>query len=279
MKRWSKKVLLFLSVCLLGAGLIPVRVHADVLIEIDDSFYRGHQKECDYFFRRYTVNAPEGYAAIWESPLSSRQREILANGVSFYTNWHYTDDKGETWCAVMTGKMNDQGYDTIRGWMRTSDCLAETDYISFRETYGEEFVEYNRAYGKALEEAETVVLWTYPCSGEVRADGIEAEWFDGRDFDVCWQDPQGRMWAFVGYCYGIRNTWICLDEPANAELEADGSILPQTEVIYPAADHPPGAKSGVSGLAAGAVLGVTAVTGLLLWVFFGRKRRAGGEKE
>lgn len=275
MKRWRKTVLFILAACLLWAGITPTKLRADVLIEIDDSFYRTHQKDCDYFYRSYTVNAPEGYAAVWESPLSSRQREILANGISVSGNWHYTDDKGETWCAVMTGKMNNQGYETIRGWMKTSDCLAKADYISFREAHGEEFVKYDQAYGKALAEAETVVLWKYPCSGEISADEIDAGWFEGWTFDDCWQDPQGRMWAFVGYCYGIRNTWICLDDPSDTELGAEKNVLPQRSVIYPAAEHLPGAKSGVTGLTIGAVLGVTAATGLLLWAFFVRKRRAG----
>lgn len=276
-KKANRILLCLLSACLLWLGPIPAKVCADVLIEVDDSFWRAHQEDCDYFYRSYMVNAPEGYAAIWESPTSARQREILSNGVSVYSNWHYTDDKGETWFAVMTGEMNYRGYDTIRGWMKTSDCLVKADYIRFREVYGQEFVEYDQAYGKALAEAETVVLWEYPCSGKVKADEIDAEWFDNWNFEACWKDPQGRMWAFVNYCYGIRNTWLCLDDPANAELEADESILPQTEVIYPAAEHLPGAKSGVTGLTVGAVLGVTAVTGVLLWVFFVRKRRAGKE--
>lgn len=276
-KKLSKILICLLSVCLLSLGPLPARVHADVLIEIDDSFYRGHRKECDYFYRSNTVNAPEGYAVLWESPLSSGQREVLANGTSIYSNWHYTDDKGETWCAVMTGKMNNQGYDTIRGWIKTSDCLAALDYISFQEAYGEEFVEYDPAYGKALEEAEEVVLWKYPCSGKIIADGIDGEWFESPHFGTCWKDPKGRMWAFVGYCYGIRNTWICLDDPSNTGLEADETVLPRTETIYPAADRLPEARKGSVGLAVGAVLGVMAVTGVLLWVFFVRKRRTGGE--
>lgn len=171
LKTKTKILICLLAVCLLSLGLLPGKVRADVLFEIDDSFYRAHRRECDYFYRSYTVNAPEGYAVLWESPLSSGQREVLANETSVYGNWHYTDDKGEIWCAVMTGKMNPQGYDIIRGWIKTSDCLADLDYISFQEAYGEQFVEYDPAYGEALKEAETVVLWKYPCSGEIREIG------------------------------------------------------------------------------------------------------------
>ncbi len=277
MKKIGKTLKLLALVCLLWLGLAPARVRADLLVEVDDSFWRAHQDECAYYYRSYTVNAPEGYAAIWASPLSSKQREVLANGVSIYSNWHYTDDAGEIWCAVMAGEMNHQGYDTIRGWMKTSDCMVRADHIQFEEVYGQEFVKYKGTYGEALADAETVVLWEYPCSGEIRAEEIDAEWFDNWNIGPCWQDPRGRMWAYVSYCYGIRSTWICLDDPANPYLEADESILPQTEVIYPAADQLPEVKSGVTGLMVGAVLGVMAVTGLLLWVFFVKKRKAGDE--
>ena len=277
MRRLRKTWKLLLLAGLLWLGFVPARVRADVLVEVDDSFWRAHQDECSYFYRSYTVNAPEGYAAIWASPLSSKQREVLTNGVSIYSNWHYTDDAGEVWCAVMTGEMNYKGYDMIRGWMKTSDCMVRADYFQFQEVYGQEFEVYKGTHGKALAEAETVVLWEYPCSGEIRAEDIDAEWFDNWNIGPCWEDPQGRMWAFVTYCYGIRNTWICLDDPSNADLEADESILPQTETIYPAAEYLPGAKKGVTGLAVGAVLGVMAVTGLLLWVFFVKKRKSGGE--
>lgn len=275
----SRVFMCLLTACLLSLGLLPLRVRADVLFEIDDSFYRAHSRECDYYYRCYTVNAPEGHAVLWESPLSSRQREVLANETSVYGNWHYTDDKGETWCAVMTGEMNRQGYDTIRGWIKTSDCLEPLDHISFQNIHGEEFVEYDPAYGEALKEVETVVLWEYPCSGIIRGEEIDAEWFrESGSFGNCWEDPQGRMWAYVGYCYGIRNTWICLDDPSNADMEADESVLQQSCIRYTAAERLPKPDRGVTGLTIGAVLGVMAVTGVLLWVFFVKKRRTGGEK-
>lgn len=274
-----KKIFIcLLSVCLLSMGLIPAKVHADVLIEIDDSFWRAHQKDCDYLYRSYTVNAPEGYAPLWESPVSSNQREILSNDTSVWGNWHYTDAQGETWCAVTEGKWNSRGEEIIRGWIKTSDCLVDPDYISFQEAYGHEFVEYDPAYGQALKEAETVVLWKYPCSGQIEADGIDAEWFresDGRGFNTCWKDPQGRMWAFVGYCYGIRNTWICLDDPADTDIQMERSILQESCIRYPAAERLPEPDRGITGLTIGAVLGVVAVTVVMLWFFFVRKRRKG----
>lgn len=280
MEKAKRAVTCLLAVWLLSMGLLPAKVHADVLIEIDDSFWQAHQRECDYLYRTYTVNGEEGYAAVWESPVSARQKELLTNGTPIWSSWHYTDGKGETWCAVMTGEMNSSGYEEISGWIRTSDCLVNPDYISFREAYEQEFVEYDPAYDKALEGLDTVVLWRYPCSGSIVMDGMDAAGLqDMQSFHTCWRDPQGRMWAFVGYCYGIRNTWICLDDPANPELEADENVIPGDAVVYPAADQLPAVKNGVTGLTIAAVLAVVAVTGVLLWFFFGRKRRWGKEKD
>ncbi len=267
-----------LSVCLLAVFLPPAEVHADVLIEVADSFWESHRKDCDYLFRRYTANGPEGYIALWESPVSSRQEEILANGTEIAGGWRYADSRGEIWCAISSGKMNHQGQEEIRGWVRTSECLVTPDHTSFQEAHGQEFVAYDPAYDHALDGLEKVVLWEYPCSGVTAAEEIDAEWFRNYDsladcFSTCWEDPQGRLWAYVGYCYGIRSTWICLDAPADASLKADGTVLPQTATVYPPADKLPSAKSGVTGLTVGAVAAVTAVTVLLLWLFFGRKRR------
>lgn len=276
MRKTKKLVICLLSVFLLSLGLAPAKVYADVLIEVDDSFWRAHQKDCDYFSRSYMVNGDQGYAILWESPVSSRQKEVMSNGTAVHGNWHYTDGGGEIWCAVATGEINSHGYETIKGWIKTSDCLVNPDYISFAETHKEEFVEYDPAYDNALEGLETVVLWTYPCSGKVRTERMDAAGLqDRRVFDICWKDPQGRMWAFVGCCYGVRNTWICLDDPANPELEADAGVVPQDAVVYPAADHLPSVKNGVTGLTVAAVLSVVAVTSVLLWVFFVRKRRKG----
>lgn len=281
MKKNMLKRVLFcvLAACLLSQGLMPARARADVVLELNDSFWRSNREECDYVYRSYTVNGPEGYAVLWESPVSSRQREILTNGTSVYGNWHYTDKKGETWCAVPGEGWSSTGEENVRGWIKTSECLAVPDHISFQEAYGEEFTGYDPAYDGAFDGVDTVVLWTYPGSGVIEADGIDADWFRRSEdyayvFNTCWRDGQGRLWAFVGYCYGIRNTWICLDDPANGELEMEADILPQDAVVYPPADELPVVHSGVTGYVIGGVLAVIAATVLLLWIFFVRKRRA-----
>jgi len=266
----KKLFLLLLALCLLTGS-----ASADALVPLDDSFWETHLDACDYLYRAYTVNSPEGYAAIWESPKSSRQRETVPNGAEVRGDWHYTDGSGEIWCAVY---IDERGYSgsKIRGWVKTSECAPVLDYISFKEAHGEEFVGYDPAYDHVFDEIETFVLWTYPCSGKIHTGSLDADWYrdnttPGEAFDTCWRDGEGRLWAFVGYCYGHWNAWVCLDDPANTELAAGEDPLPEV-TIYPAAKRVPPPNSGVTALTIGAVAAVVVVTGGLLFVFF-RKRR------
>ncbi len=265
-----------LLVCLLALCVLTGSASADVLVELDDSFWRAHRDECDYLYRAYTVNSPEGYAAIWESPKSSRQKETLPNGTKVSGIWHYTDGGGEVWCAVYGEGWSDRG-ENVRGWIRTSECTPVPDYISCKETHGEEFVGYDRAYDHAFDALETFVLWTYPCSGVVSDEDMDAEWYQRNEtpanaFSTCWRDGEGRLWAFVAYCYGHRNAWVCLDDPANTELAADETLLPEVTLYPPAEQVPAPNSSGVTALTIGAVAAVVVVTGGLLFVFF-RKRK------
>lgn len=268
----KKFFVLFLTI-----ALFTTTVSADILIEIDDSFWEQNKNNCDYLYRSYTINSPEGYAAIWESPISSRQKETLVNGKTIGGIWHYTDNLGEIWCAVQTGEMDHRGYEKISGWIKTSECLPIPDYISFREAHEQEFVGYDHSYDHAFEDLEQVTLWVYPCSGRITSEQVDARWFrentiPAETFSTCWEDSHGRLWAFVNYCYGIRNTWICLDDPASTELEADETVLPQDAVIYPPIDQAPPPKNEIASFTIGAVLAVTVVSAGLLWIFFVKKR-------
>ncbi len=267
-----------LLVCLLALCVLTGSASADVLIEIDDSFWKAHQDECDYFYRTYTVNSPEGYAAIWESPKSSQQKETVPNGTEVGGIWHYTDGSGEVWCAVYGSGRSDRG-ENVRGWVKTSECTPVPDHISFEEAHGQEFVGFDHAYDHAFEEIDTFVLWTYPCSGVVHTERLGAEWYrdnttPAEAFDTCWRDGEGRLWAFVAYCYGHRNAWVCLDDPAGTELAADETLLPEV-TVYPPAEQVPPPSGGVTALTIGAVAAVVAVTGGLLFVFFRRKKAPG----
>lgn len=271
-----KKLLL----CLLTAVLLAITVFADILIELDDSFWRIHQSGCVDRYRSYIVNSPEGYAALWESPVSSKQTEILANGAELGGLWHYTDGKGETWFAVQGGKRNGMGKETVRGWCRASDCIVTPDWISFEEAHSAEFEGWDQAYDHVFDGAEGMILWSYPGSGEVKGDLREVpDWLrdsPAGSLDTCWRDRKGRMWAYLNYIYGYRNVWLCLDDLSGTDIEKDESVMPKRDPIYPAADKLPPPSSGTGGLTIVSVVSLMAVTILLLFLFF---RKNPGKKE
>ena len=91
----------------------------------------------------------------------------------------------------------------------------------------------------------------------------------------CLLYTSGRLWGFVNYCYGWRNTWVCLSDPDNTDLAADPEVLPEKTVYYPAADPVPAPSSGVSGLAAVLVVLVVAGTAVLIPVVCRGGRRPG----
>lgn len=258
--------------CLFSAVLLAVTVFADILIELDDSFWRNHQDDCVSRYREYTVNSPEGYAALWESPVSSRQTEVLSNGTKLSGLWHYTDQKGEKWFAVQSGKRNDNLEEIIRGWCKASDCYVEPDEVSFEEAYSSEFAGWDSAYDHVFTGADKLILWKYPCSGEVEGELEEVpDWLrnsPGQELNTCWRDPQGRMWTYLNYIFGYRNVWICLDNLSNADIGKDESILSLPESIYPAAGDPPKPSTGTGGLTIAAVVSVAAITIILLVMLF-----------
>lgn len=259
-----------LCTLLLALVLLSPAALADVLIEPRDDFYESHTEECEYLFRRYTANGEEGYVTLFESPKSSRERENMANGEVFASGWRYAD----TWLAVFG-----EGGEDIRGWVKLADCVPVPDYISFQEAHEAEFVPYDAGtYDRAFDDLESVVLWSYPGAGQEGINEADGAWFQNGDngpgdfSETCWEDDQGRMWGFVSYCYGIRNTWVCLSDPGNRELEANPEVIPQEGPSYPAATTLPPPTSGVSGLTVGLVVLVVAATAVLIPVLTRRKK-------
>lgn len=283
----------------LSVGLFPERVSADVVIEIDydDAFLKEYRKECQEIQRSFIVNSPKGYLTVCKSPVSSKVKKKLENGTEIQGIWKYTDENGEEWYAIRS----EEDYDEILGWVRTSECFPVPDHIAFCERYQDEFTEFDPAYADAFEGVDAVTLWKYPCSGVVVADGMGTGFLSdcdnpGEVFLHFWRDPEGRLWGHIGYLYGIRNTWICLDNPAATDIEADENVLPLTPEAYPtkqegseeaedsektvdSADRESLGDNGITLLTVGAVLSVTGVTAVLLLVLFGGQRKKNREKE
>ena len=264
MKTLRHVLLLTLLLCLLAAPAI----RADAIIEPEgDSFYSSHRDDVQYLFRAYIANGADGYVSLYKSPLSTRVRENVANGTVLSCSFLYTDAGGAAWGGVWG-----TGF-SLRGWVRLDDCVVQPDYLSFDEAHQDDFVPYDSRFDDALRQGASLVLWTYPGSGVVAAENIDAQWFDGNmaeHFSQCYVDADGRFWAYVGYCYGVRNSWLCLSDPENADIPADPDVLPAGPALIPPADDIPAAGPNIPLLAVCITLGVVGGTAAVIYFCFRR---------
>jgi hypothetical protein len=135
------------------------------------------------------------------------------------------------------------------------DLIVAYDYISFDEDYKDEFYSYSGGNSKKVLDADEVVFWKWPCSGEVTtvaklpaatgAENAKAE-KDWLTTPVhAYLDREGREWGFIPYFYGSRNFWICLSDPSNAEIPAINP--PPAPELWPSADPDtlPPLRSGI----------------------------------
>lgn len=269
----KKRFFRILSVLLVLTALLPLSVRADVISEPDDDFVQSHRDECrPQQYRTYVINSPEGYAALWESPVSSRQRETLANGEKVSGEWRYTGEDGETWLLIEGGV---DGVWKERGWVKLSECIPALGAITFNERHGGEYTAYDGSFDEELAKHERIVVWTYPCSGVVAYKDLDVRAIlDGAHLS-CWRDPEGRIWGYSGYVQGDRDVWICLSDPVSTDIPANPDVLPRLETIYPPIDKLPAPnRSGVTGTAVALVAGLSVVTVGLLWFFFARRKKS-----
>jgi hypothetical protein len=220
-----KRFMAFLAVCIM---LIPVStVYADVIAEPNNDFYRRNYENCVHLGRSFYANSPDGYISIKKEPGSKSEVKRIENNEIIYIMFTYNHN-GEIWgvTEIWTERIN--------GWIPMEQLLLVYDYISFAEDYQDEFYNYTGDYSE-LKEHEQIIFWTYPGSG--RNDSINLKDF-GMNIDEnfrissVYKDEQGREWGFIAYWYARRNFWVCLSEPANADIPAN-TTNPPTSVWLP----------------------------------------------
>lgn len=244
-----------ISILLLIALLVP-SARADVIIEPENVFYSAHQDEITYLPRRYEANGSSGWVCLVESPNLQLTRKTWTNGTVFSVNWYYNDGS-TTWGLV------DDAY-----WIDLSQCLVVYDYLSFEQDYGTEFKNYSSDelklcdYIPATGEVN-LVLYSYPGSEGHDIFTLSAEDLDWITFTCSWTDENGYLWGFIGYLYGYRNMWICLDHPSSSTLPTRTPVI--AERIPP---KEPGLLERIDSAVwptAGLVLLVAAGTAVLIW--------------
>ncbi len=184
--------------CLLGS----ISVKADVIWEPENSFYREHAEECTYVSRMYTTNGPDNKVISYKSPEMPQEVDTWENGVRVQILFTYEDSDDNLW-----GIYDD--YQGTTGWIPMEYLELVYDSIAFREEHKAEIIgdagELDEKYA-----GETIYLWKYPGSEEYTP--MEVSDYTP-EYSGIYVDGNGKRWGCVQYYFGIKDTWMYLDEP------------------------------------------------------------------
>lgn len=271
---------LFCSLVLV-LSLIPV-AHADMIWTPNNAFFESHYDDCTYVGRSYYANGADGYVTIWNSPDGGIVTEQYENGFILPVYWQYED-----WgCVSVWG---DEG--SVEGWVPMANLVLIYDHISFAEEHASEIKDYNGEFADYSGDGVGIVFWDYPGAAEPKLvwdfDDIAPQLTGSADgysyISQTYVDEAGLTWGYVGYLYGSKNLWFCLDDPKGESLLAQTDIAdpdaqptiiiapadPNTELVPPASPKLP-ASAFLPYILVGIVVLFTAG---LLFVFHSRKKK------
>ncbi len=173
---------------------------ADVLWEPSENFF--DENNCVYTVeqRAYMINSPNGFVNIYNSPDSAFTKGQLKNGETFYVYYKGTY-KDKLW-----------GLNTSEEYIPLEYAVVVYDHISFREEYKDSIT---NVRDEKIELKKGYLRWSYP--GSVNCDEMPIN-VESAYPSYSFTDEQGLKWLFFGYVNGIRNFWICIDDPENDKL-------------------------------------------------------------
>ena len=184
--------------CMFGA----MSVKADMIWEPMDSFYSEHSAECTYVNRVFTANGPDGKVILYVSPEVPEPVAVWENGYTAHISFTYEDRDGILW-----GISDDS--DGRVGWVPMDYMEVVYDSIAFREEHAAELVE-QAGELEGVDYGEAFYFWEYPGSS-VFHDMTMGDY--PPSYYCVYTDERGHSWGCVGYYFGIRDIWVCLDEP------------------------------------------------------------------
>lgn len=194
--------------CVLGT----LSVKADVIWEPMDSFYSEHSSECVYANRQYTANGPDGKVILYVSPEVPEPVDVWENGHRAAISFTYEDKEGIVW-----GIYDD--YDGMTGWMPMDYMEVVYDSIAFREEHAAELVKQSGEL-EGVPQGEEFRFWEYPGAQEYYTQTMNDY---APEYYCVYADESGHSWGCVGYYFGIRDVWVCLDEPSADYAQLTGA--------------------------------------------------------
>lgn len=251
-------------ICVLGAVICfmscAVSALADVIWVPEDSFYVEHASECTYEGRTYTANGPDGVVILYASPQSSQKIDTWENGHTAYISFIYKDKRGTLWGICEE--------DHKSGWVPMEYMDEIYDNVSFAREYESEIQEQDGALdGQYM--GKDIYLWEYPASPDPSVMTVSD---NVPEYYRVYEDSAGHSWGYVGYYYGYRDKWICLDAP-DAGMDVlypdtapgIGETRPVEKDFTGERIVPEEGQGNAVALAAGMVLLVVAITAGLLF--------------
>ena len=253
-------ILWILVLCLCG------NVFADVIFMPIDSFYHDHYEDCTRVEAYYTVNAPQGWVDVMESPESDGVVRQLQNGEEVYVTYIYHVPGEETAWGIGNDYMEDQ-----KGWFP----------MTFLEpVYSEE--DFRRDNAHRIEEkvgilnlkylGKEIVFREYPGSSRIVDRYLLGKDWTGKDswevpsYSLYFEDDQGHRWGYVSYFYGCEG-WLCLDEPVE-EVPVEEKPVPEETW-----DSEETEQEGIRPIHWILTLGVSTVVGVTLGLLIAMKKR------
>lgn len=225
-----KRILTLTMALMLVLGL-SATVFGDVLWVPESDFLYEHMDQCERTERAYRALTE---VKVYESPESGKVLWTVPEGESSWVYYTYQDADGNLWGCVENLETGEAG------WLALAYTELVYDYISFAEDHGHEFLTLDKAGQFPAEfRDDVVVFWDYPGSEsgyEFDLGAWASDYYP--EYEMVYEDAQGRRWGYVGYYMGSRHFWICLDDPT-ADFEAlfpDGA--PQIEVTEPGDTEP-----------------------------------------
>ncbi|MCR5585293.1 MAG: hypothetical protein K6F63_07670 [Lachnospiraceae bacterium] len=239
----KKLVYGFFSILLVLVLIGTTSVKADVLWEPSDNFF--DENNCVYTVeqRVYMINSPNGFVNVYSSPDSAFTTGQIKNGDTFFVYYKGTY-KDKLW-----------GLNTSEEYIPLDHAVVVYDHISFSEEYKDKI---NIVKDECFELKKGYLRWRYP----------GAETFEEMPIDVenayasyRFTDEQGLNWLFFGYVNGIRNFWICIDDPENDKLPVREVNRPEMyEVLEPTQEQiREAAKEDIGSNTLGSRKGITIV--------------------
>lgn len=261
----KRKLLALLTTLLLLAAMVTP-AFADVLwMPRGNNFFETH--DCAVHNRSYLANGGDGYVTVRIAPDALTQVVNLANGTRFFVVYTWEDEDGSLW-----GLGYPSGQWEQEGWVHLADMALIYDYISFDEDHSHEYQKYDGS-GDHVTEAFS---YSYPggvCISDVK--GMEGGAYTlAEGFQNLYTDENGLRWSYVGYYYGLKNFWVCIDDPMNENLGVETCLSEEqvrgagNSLVPPAAEVPATGVFPLWAIPVALVIVVAVVTAVIV-----RKRR------